>query len=63
MVREIVYSNPDDHIYLLVNAVIASDTEMLMQIYRELLMANIDELWILRALCIQVSRDSIPRNY
>jgi DNA polymerase-3 subunit delta len=68
MVREIVYSNPDDHIYLLVNAVIASDTEMLMQIYRELLMANIDELWILRALAskfqeILYTKELLKQNY
>jgi len=50
MVQEIVYRNPDDHIYLLVNAIITSDTQMLIEIYRELLRANIDEMYILKAI-------------
>ena len=68
MVREIVYRNPDDHVYLLVNAVIAEDTEMLMRIYRELLEANIDELWILKAIGskfqeILYTKELLKQNY
>jgi DNA polymerase-3 subunit delta len=68
MIKEIVYRNPDDHIYLLVNAVIAMDTQMLMQIYKELLSANVDEMWIIKAICskfqeILYTKELLKQNF
>ncbi|HOO43833.1 MAG TPA: DNA polymerase III subunit delta [Bacillota bacterium] len=50
MVKEVVYKNPEDHIYQLVNAIIASDRMLMLKVYRELLEANIDPMWILGAI-------------
>lgn len=49
-VRTVVYKNPEDHIYLLVNAVIAEDKQMMIQIYQELLQANLEPMWLLGAI-------------
>ncbi|HOP56750.1 MAG TPA: DNA polymerase III subunit delta [Bacillota bacterium] len=50
MVKEVVYKNPEDHIYQLVNAIIASDRMLMLKVYKELLDSNIDPMWILGAI-------------
>lgn len=50
MVKAIVYRNPEDHIYQLVNAIIEQDQQMLIDIYNDLLAANTDPMWILGAI-------------
>jgi len=68
MIREVVYKNPEDHIYQLVNAVIEEDKQLMMTIYRELLEANIDPLWMLGAIIakfqeILYTKELLRMNY
>ncbi len=50
MVKDVTYKNPEDHIYQLVNAIIASDRQLMLRIYRELLESNIDPMWMLASI-------------
>ncbi len=68
MIRDIVYKNPDDHIYLLVNAVIEEDTQMLIRTYQELLSASVDAMWMLAAIIakfqeILYAKELLKQNY
>lgn len=68
MIKEVVYKNPEDHIYQLVNAVIEDDKQMMIAIYRELLEANIDPMWMIGAIIskfqeILYTKELIRMNY
>ncbi len=54
MIKEVVYRNPEDHVYQLVNAIINDDRQMLIHIFNDLLEANIDPVWILKTIATKV---------
>lgn len=68
MIKEVVYKNPEDHIYQLVNAVIEDDKQLMISVYRELLEANIDPMWMISAIIskfqeILYTKELIRMNY